>query len=152
MTFSHNSLHMKFKYMSVDIEVVPSETRMPDSEKDPIIIISMYFYPAFNGKNSIVLAAKKLRQSDTDTLGFFNEKEMLNDFLKVIDRFDPDIILGYNINNFDLPYIETRLRKNGLPRTIGRCNQKPIFLWWLWFVVLPWYFGNNSMANSVRSI
>ena len=35
--------------------------------------------------------------------------------------------MGYNINNFDLPYIETRLRKNGLPRTIGRCNQKPIF-------------------------
>ncbi len=119
--------HMKFRYMSFDIEIVPSETRLPDAEKDPIIIISMYFYPAFNGKNSMVLSAKRLRESDADTLGFFNEKEMLTEFLKTIDRFDPDIILGYNINNFDLPYIETRLRKNGLPRTIGRCNQKPLF-------------------------
>jgi len=119
--------HMKFKYMSIDIEVVPVEARMPDPEKDPTIIVSMYFYPAFNGKNSIVLAAKKLRQPEKNTFGFFNEKEMLSEFLKIIDRFDPDIILGYNINNFDLPYIETRLRKNGLPRTIGRCNQKPVF-------------------------
>jgi len=119
--------HMTFKYMSIDIEVVPSEARMPDPEKDPIIVVSMYFYPAFNGKNSMVLAAKKLRQPAMDTCGFFNEKEMLTEFLKTLDRFDPDIILGYNINNFDLPYIETRLRKNGLPRTIGRCNQKSIF-------------------------
>ena len=119
--------HMKFKYMSVDTEIVPAEARIPDPEKDPIIIISMCFFPAFNGKNSIILAAKKIRDTDTDTLGFFNEKEMLGEFLNIIDRYDPDIILGYNINNFDLPYIETRLRKNGLPRTIGRCNQKPIF-------------------------
>jgi len=119
--------NMEFRYMSVDIEVISPETSIPDPEKDPIIIISMYFYPAFNGKNSMILAAKKLRQPDTDTFGFFNEKELLNEFLKIVDRFDPDIILGYNINNFDLPYIETRLRKNGLPRTIGRCNQKNIF-------------------------
>ncbi len=119
--------HMKFKHMSVDIEVVPSEARIPEPEEDPIILISLCFYPAFNGKNSMVLAAKKLRQPSAGTLGFFNEKQMLNEFLKIVDRYDPDIILGYNINNFDLPYIETRLRKNGLPRTIGRCNQKPIF-------------------------
>jgi DNA polymerase I len=119
--------HTNFKHMSFDIEIVPSEARMPDSEKDPIIIISLCFFPAFNGKNSIVLAAKKLRQKDKNTLDFFNEKKMLSEFLNIIDRYDPDIILGYNINNFDLPYIETRLRKNGLPRTIGRCNQKPFF-------------------------
>lgn len=119
--------HMKFKHMSVDIEIVPSEARIPEPDEDPIIIISLCFFPAFNGKTSMVLAAKKIRQANTNTLGFFNEKEMLNEFLKIVDRYDPDVILGYNINNFDLPYIETRLRKNGLPRTIGRCNQKPIF-------------------------
>ena len=119
--------NMKLKYISLDIEVLPTEARMPEPEKDPIILISMCFYPAFNGKNSMVLAAKKLRRPEKDTIGFFNEKEMLNEFLRVIDTFDPDIILGYNINNFDLPFIETRLRKNGLPRTIGRCTQKSIF-------------------------
>lgn len=119
--------YMKFKFMSIDIEIVSSEGGLPEPEKDPIIIISMCFYPAFKGRNSTILAAKKLRQSETDTLGFFNEKEMLTEFLRIVDMYDPDIILGYNINNFDIPYIETRLRKNGLSRAIGRCTQKPVF-------------------------
>ncbi len=118
--------NMRFKSMSVDIEVISGESGLPDPEKDSIIIISMYFYPAYNGRNSMVLAAKKIRNPDEDTFGFLSEKEMLKEFIKIIDRFDPDIILGYNINNFDLPYIEARLRKNNLPRTIGRCNQKSI--------------------------
>jgi len=119
--------NMRLKYMSMDIEVLPAEASMPESEKDPIILISMCFYPAFKGKNSMVLAAKKLKRPEKDTIGFFNEKEMLNEFLRIIDTFDPDVILGYNINNFDLPFIETRLRKNNLQRTIGRCTQKSIF-------------------------
>jgi len=118
--------NVKLKYMSIDIEVVSGETGMPDPENDPIIIISMCFYPAYNGRNSVVLAAKLIRKPEKDTFGFLTEKEMLKEFINTIDRFDPDIILGYNINNFDLPYIETRLRKNNLSRTLGRCNQKPI--------------------------
>jgi len=120
--------NMRFKFMSIDIEIISGEGGLPDPEKDQIIIISMYFYPAFNGKNSMVLAAKKIRNPDEDTFGFLSEKEMLKEFTNIIDRFDPDIILGYNINNFDLPYIEARLRKNNLPRTLGRCNQKSIML------------------------
>jgi len=112
--------YMRFKYMSIDIEVVSGEGGLPDAEKDPIILISIFFYPAYNGKNSLVLSAKKIRSINGDTLGFFTEKEMLQEFLKIIDNYDPDIILGYNINNFDLPYIETRLRRNNLPRTLGR--------------------------------
>jgi len=118
--------YMRFKYMSIDIEVVSGEGGLPDAEKDPIILISIYFYPAFNGKNSLVLSAKKIRESNGDSLGFYTEKEMLQEFLKIIDNYDPDIILGYNINNFDLPYIEVRLRKNNLPRTLGRCTQKSL--------------------------
>jgi len=115
------------KYMSFDIEVLMGET-MPSPEKDQIIIISACFYPAFKGKNSLILAAKKIRQPEKDTLGFSSEKEMLKEFLKIIDDYDPDVILGYNINNFDIPFIETRLRKNNLPRTIGRCTQKSIMI------------------------
>jgi len=118
--------YMQFRYMSIDIEVVSGEGGLPDAEKDPIILISIYFYPAYNGKSSLVLSAKKIREASSDTLGFFTEKEMLQEFLKIIDNYDPDIILGYNINNFDLPYLEARLRKNNLPRTLGRCTRKPL--------------------------
>jgi len=118
--------NMKFKHLSLDIEIISSEGGLPDAEKDPIILISLNFYPEYNGKKTLILAAKKINSLGSDVLSFSNEKEMLDKFLKIIDDYDPDIILGYNINNFDLPYIETRLRKNNLPRTIGRCKQKPI--------------------------
>ena len=127
----------KLKYMSLDIEVFSGSGKLPDAEKDPIILMSMYFFPAFKGRSSLVLAAKRIQKRDEDVLGFNSEKEMLQNFLRIVDEFDPDIILGYNINNFDLPYIQTRLQKNNLPRTIGRCNQKPIL--------------QRKFANKVRN-
>ncbi|RKY24064.1 MAG: DNA polymerase elongation subunit, partial [Planctomycetota bacterium] len=116
--------NMKFKYLSVDIETLSSEGGMPNENKDPIILISLFFYPSFKDKNSLVLAAKPIKKFEKDIMGFPSEKEMLSEFIKIIDRFDPDLICGYNISNFDLPYIEARLKKNNIPRTIGRCKQK----------------------------
>ncbi|MEM5766658.1 MAG: DNA polymerase domain-containing protein, partial [Candidatus Aenigmatarchaeota archaeon] len=114
-----------FKYMALDIEVVSEGLINP--EENPIAIISMSFFPAFNGKNTLVLIAKNnMKKIDGDVLTFNNEKEMLEKFLEIIEKFDPDIIVGYNINDFDIPYINERLRINKLKRTIGRCKEKPL--------------------------
>jgi len=120
--------NVDFKYMSIDIEVLTEEGSLPEADKDPIIIISMVFEPAFRGKKSLILVAKKTREFGNEIKTLLNEKEMLKEFLGVIDQYDPDIILGYNINNFDLPYIDTRLKKNNLSRKIGRCSQKQLLL------------------------
>jgi len=117
--------NMKFKYLSFDIEVLPRKGEIPTAEKDAIIMMSIFFYPAFKGKNTMVLAAKSIKKFDNDIVGFSSEKEMLKEFVKIIDQFDPDAILGYNINGFDLPYLETRLKKNNVTRCIGRCTHKP---------------------------
>lgn len=118
--------NVPFKYVSLDIETYSEEGGMPDSTKDPIIMLSMFFYPAYKGKNSIVLVAKKVKNYIDDIQSFQNEKEMLEEFKKIIDEYDPDIILGYNSSNFDFPYLEARLRANNIPRTLGRCLQKPM--------------------------
>ena len=55
--------------------------------------------------------------------GFRIEKEMLEELLRIIDSYDPDIITGYNVNSFDLPYIIERLKQNKLPLSIGRCDK-----------------------------
>jgi len=120
--------NVDLKYMSIDIEVLTEEGSLPEADKDPIIIISMAFEPPFRGKKSLILVAKKTREFGNDIKTFLNEKEMLKEFLRLIDQYDPDIILGYNINNFDLPYIDTRLKKNNLSRKMGRCNQKQLLL------------------------
>ena len=115
--------NVSLKYLSIDIEALSSEGGLPDPNKDQIIMLSLAFYPTYNGKSSLVLISKRVK-NNKETLGFATEKEMLEEFLKIIDDFDPDILLGYNSSNFDFPYIDARLSKNNLPRTLGRCAQK----------------------------
>jgi len=111
------------KYMGVDIEVVPGKEAVPDPKKDPIAIISLSFYPAFEARSTLVLVSKSIKKRD-GVLVFKNEKEMLEELIKTFNSFDPDIVCGFNCNNFDMPYIEERFRVNKLSRAIGRCNQK----------------------------
>ncbi len=112
------------KYLSVDIETISKEGA-PDPKKDEIGIISLSFNPLFNSENSLVLVAKPFLKTNKNIKTFINEKEMLGEFLKILDNYDPDVLIGYNINNFDFPYLLTRLRENNLSPMLGRCNQKP---------------------------
>jgi len=113
-----------FRYMAFDIECLPSDPTMPiDNRKDQIIIISIAFHPEFDNKKTIVLVAKPFKGDNVQS--FVNEKDMLAEFLRLIDIYDPDVITGYNINSFDFPYLVERLRQNKLPLNLGRCD-KPI--------------------------
>ncbi len=112
------------RYLSLDIEVVPEEEGIPDPEKDPIAIISLVFHPKFNDKESITLVSKPVNLGNKEFVGFSDEKEMLEKFVEIVNEYDPDIIIGYNINNFDLPYILKRLDVNNIKRDWGRTDKK----------------------------
>jgi len=114
------------KYMGVDIEIAYEGEGLLDSKKDKIAIMSLSFFPAFNGHNTLVLVSKSMKKMDRDVVVLKNEKQMLEEFVKILDSFDPDFICGYNINNFDLPFIVDRLRENKITRAIGRCKQKQV--------------------------
>jgi len=120
-----DNMNVDLKYMSVDIEIASSREGIPDSKRDSISMISISFHPDFKYKKDLVLVAKSTKRAN-DVMAFSSEKSMLEEFLKIIDFFDPDVIVGYNSNNFDIPYIVDRLKECKLPRTIGRCEQKPI--------------------------
>ena len=53
-----------------------------------------------------------------------DEKKLLTDFLSFIRSLDPDCIITFNGDNFDLPYIEYRLKLYDLEFNIGYANQK----------------------------
>ena len=112
------------KFMSMDIEVMPKEDRLPLPEEDPIVIIGLSFYPEYKGKSSLVLVAKALPTTNGSVLTVESEKELLEKFLEILLDFDPDLIIGYNINNFDFPYLLKRLEVNRLRRDLGR-SEKP---------------------------
>ncbi len=116
----------QMKYMAFDIECLQADTRRPiDSKKDMIIMISVCFEPAHRGNRSVVLVAKPYHADDV--MGFKDEKEMLEEFLKLIEAYDPDIVTGYNINTFDMPYLLNRLKNHNIAPLFGRCNDKTVY-------------------------
>ena len=54
-----------------------------------------------------------------------DEKEILENFVRVIRKEDPDVITGYNIDGYDLEVITDRAKKLGVELNIGRDGSKP---------------------------
>lgn len=62
------------------------------------------------------------------------EREILRDFVSLVQREDPDIITGYNIGGYDLPVLLERAKKEGygelqLGRDFGTLNSFSERLW-----------------------
>ncbi len=96
------------RYLAFDIECLPRDGGMPVPESSPVILISLAFDPPFRGKRSLVLAARGgFELPDVEALE--SEGGMLERFFEIVREFDPDMLVGYNIDGFDLPYIKDRL-------------------------------------------
>ncbi|PMP61237.1 MAG: DNA polymerase II [Caldisphaera sp.] len=93
------------KIMAFDIEVYNPQ-RTPDPIRDPIILISIRFN---NQKEPILLEAKG-----------HDDSELINEFIDLIKKEDPDIIVGYNQNRFDLPYLIERAKRYKIKLDLGR--------------------------------
>ncbi len=108
--------------ISFDIECVKLDGRggFPVAECDPIIMIGCYY-----GKMPGIIDFKKLlftyktyqadEDNDIEVVVCENEGDMIIRFVKFIHIFDPDIITGYNIIGFDIPYIKERIERLKLP-------------------------------------
>lgn len=62
----------------------------------------------------------------SQVLEFKDERQLLLEWRKFVEKADPDVIIGYNISNFDLPYLLDRARALKVPefgylgRLVGR--------------------------------
>lgn len=112
-----------------------SDTQMVQAAFDPIIQISVAVNTLFDDdddndksekrkntiKDNVVFCLKKtadLDEVDADDkiriLSFARERDLLQAFIDYVALIDPDVITGYNINGFDLPYLWTRCDIAGL--------------------------------------
>ncbi|MCK5022988.1 MAG: hypothetical protein KAS04_02340, partial [Candidatus Aenigmarchaeota archaeon] len=108
------------KHMALDIECVSLRGgEMPDGKKDPIIMISFAFNETYKGAKDMVLSTRP----GEGVVYCETEKDMLESMVNIIMDFDPDTISGYNINNFDMPYILDRMKDNEMFPNFGRCNK-----------------------------
>uniref|UniRef100_A0AC35U244 DNA polymerase n=1 Tax=Rhabditophanes sp. KR3021 TaxID=114890 RepID=A0AC35U244_9BILA len=101
------------RILSFDIECQGRKGTFPEADVDPIIQIGCMV--KIEGEMEPFLKVIFCLH-DTDNimgssvLSCRTEKELLHRFANFIQTVDPDIITGYNIQNFDFPYIIDRVK------------------------------------------
>ncbi|MCX8207012.1 MAG: DNA-directed DNA polymerase [Methanothrix sp.] len=108
------------RLMAFDIECLPQNGEMPRPESSPVILISMAFNPPYRGLSDMVLVGRELSCNRPDVEGCADERALLSRFVSVINDYDPDIIVGYNSNEFDIPYLRERASRLGIDMDVGR--------------------------------
>jgi len=93
----------ELRILSFDIEVY-NKYGFPDPKRDPVIIIGVWSKDG--GKQFVNETGDDLKT--------------IREFSKFILDYDPDIILGYNSNGFDWPYLIERVKNRNVKLDIGR--------------------------------
>ncbi len=93
----------ELKILAFDCEML-SSFGMPDAEKDPIIVIAVKWG---DGEEDFEIISGE-------------ERRILQRFVEIIKTVDPDVIVGYNQDAFDWPYLRKRAEKLKVPLNIGR--------------------------------
>jgi DNA polymerase I len=99
---------------SIDIEVL-MEGNVPDAKKHAIIMIS---YADSTGHKRVWTTKKTAFKADW-LIALPGEKDLITEMVETIKRQSVDLIVGYNSDNFDFPYIEERAGKFGVKLGIG---------------------------------
>lgn len=111
------------RFLGFDIECVSNTPgAMPEASRDPVVIISLAFSEAHRGQETMVLSTR----AGPGLQHCGDEKELLQRFIDVVRDYDPDVLTGFNVNNFDVPYLLERMRKHGVQALFGRCLQKQV--------------------------
>jgi len=132
---------MYLRIISFDIEVLPNENgQFPTAEICPVTMISCTLNSKvnlkdFNGEDiksdNIIFLLRKNNVGNINfdsengrvIIEFLDEKFMLNEFFRFMNYFNSDVITGYNINGFDIPYVVDRSKVLGIDNVkIGRSD------------------------------
>lgn len=113
------SMIAPFRILSFDIECKGRKGIFPEAEHDSVIQIANHCVTY--GRN-LELVSKSVFTLNTcglingaDVFSFEKEEEMLLAWHEYIKAIDPDIFTGYNISNFDFPYLIDRAKALKLP-------------------------------------
>lgn len=103
----------RLRIVSFDIECIKINGKgFPDAKEDPVIQISSIIYqqgdPIENCRKFIFTLQECATIPGSSVIWFNDEQTLLNAWNEFIIRVDPDLLTGYNIINFDLPYILNR--------------------------------------------
>uniref|UniRef100_A0A061RE64 DNA polymerase n=1 Tax=Tetraselmis sp. GSL018 TaxID=582737 RepID=A0A061RE64_9CHLO len=106
------------RVLSVDIECAGRKGHFPEASKDPVIQIASMV--SVTGKAEPIVRNVMTLNScaaivGSQVMSFKTEEELLLRWRDLVLETDPDLIIGYNICNFDLPYLLDRAQALGVP-------------------------------------
>ncbi len=102
----------KLKLLSFNIEAATSHGT-PNVQEDPIILAS---FSSNHGLQRII-TNQKSSQKFVETVS--TEEELIQRFIETVNTEDPDILLGYNSDRYDFPYLTGRAEKLNIPLKLG---------------------------------
>ncbi len=113
-----NTDFQQFRMMSFDLEV-RNPHGMPNPDEDEIIMIGI---DSNVGVRKVI--STKGDEFENDPEMYFiekvnSEKEMIEAFLKTVKEANVDIIIGYNSDVFDFPYLRDRAKIWGIDLDLG---------------------------------
>lgn len=101
------------RVLSFDIECAGRKGVFPEANQDPVIqianVVTRYGDAKPFIRNVFVLDTCS-SIVNTQVLEFEKEENMLIAWRDFLEKVDPDVIIGYNISNFDFPYLLDRAR------------------------------------------
>ena len=102
-----------FEVMSLDIE--------SDYETD--LLFSIAFVTA--STNRVLMIGDGV---DSDLIEYVaDEASLLSRWIEWVERIDPDILIGWNVINFDLRLLQKKSQALGVPLSIGRGASQPVW-------------------------
>ena len=102
-----------FRILSVDIECAGRKGHFPEAESDPVIQIASHITVHGESEPRLknVMTLKGCSAiSGAEVISFDRETDLLMAWRDFLRGVDPDIIIGYNIVNFDIPYLLDRAK------------------------------------------
>ncbi|KAI8918129.1 DNA polymerase family B-domain-containing protein [Entophlyctis helioformis] len=99
------------RILSFDIECAGRKGIFPEAQVDPVIQIASIVTCQGHSKPFIrnVMTLKSCAHiAGTHVMSFETEAEMLQAWSSFVREVDPDMLIGYNINGFDFPYLLDR--------------------------------------------
>jgi len=112
-----------FNICYLDIEIASAgEFPKPEEAKYPINLISLYF----SKTKELFTFGLQEYTGGSDTVKNYtwceDESRLLEDVIDCVRKHSPDIISGWNCEDFDIPYIINRCMENQIERSISSIN------------------------------
>ncbi len=100
----------KLKIMTFDIEIDHQDETMQqllsDKTKRIVSISAVWGTNQFDSKRKVFVLRENTNQ---------DEIRIIQDFINILEKIQPDVLITFNGDNFDLPYLLARMEKLGLP-------------------------------------